>query len=56
MAERVWVCTVCGWMYDESQGVPDEGIEPGTAFEDLPEGFLCPECSAGKEAFEPMEV
>ncbi len=56
VAERVWVCTVCGWMYDESQGVPDEGIAPGTPFEDLPEDFLCPECSAGKEAFEAMEV
>ncbi len=52
MAQRSWMCTVCGWMYDEAQGVPELGIEPGTPFEDLPEDFLCPECGAGKEAFE----
>ena len=41
----------CGWVYDESEGVPDLGIEPGTAFEDLPDDFECPLCSVGKDMF-----
>lgn len=47
-----YVCTVCGWVYDEQAGLPDEGIAPGTAFEDLPDDFVCPLCGAGKDAFE----
>jgi rubredoxin len=46
-----YVCTVCGWVYDPEIGVPDNGIEPGTAFADLPDGFVCPLCGAGKDAF-----
>ncbi|MFP4147454.1 MAG: rubredoxin [Halorhodospira sp.] len=56
MAERIWVCTVCGWMYDEGQGLPEQGVEPGTPFEELPADFLCPECGADREAFELMAV
>ena len=48
----VWVCTVCGWEYDEEAGLPDEGIEPGTKFADLPDDFECPVCGAGKDDFE----
>lgn len=44
-------CDVCGWIYDEEKGAPDLGIAPGTKFEDLPEDFLCPLCSVGKEFF-----
>lgn len=44
-------CTVCGWVYDEEIGVPEEGIAPGTKFEDLPEDFVCPLCGVGKEDF-----
>ena len=44
-------CTVCGWIYDEELGVPEEGIEPGPKFEDLPEDFACPLCGVGKEEF-----
>ncbi|MFZ5975145.1 MAG: rubredoxin [Bacillota bacterium] len=47
-----YVCTVCGWVYDEQAGLPDEGIAPGTAFEDLPDDFVCPLCGADKDAFE----
>ena len=46
-----YVCDVCGWVYDEEEGAPDMGIAPGTKFEDLPEDFLCPLCSVGKELF-----
>ncbi len=45
-------CGVCGWEYDPAAGDVDNGIAPGTAFEDLPEGFVCPVCGAGKEVFE----
>lgn len=37
-----YVCDVCGWVYDEELGVPDDGIAPGTKFEDLPDDFACP--------------
>ncbi|MGI5907471.1 MAG: rubredoxin [Christensenellales bacterium] len=47
-----YVCTVCGWVYDEAQGLPEEKIAPGTAFDDLPDDFVCPVCGVGKEDFE----
>ena len=50
-----YVCTACGYEYDPAIGDPDNGIEPGTSFEDLPEDWLCPLCSLGKDAFEPVE-
>ena len=50
-----YVCDPCGWVYDPAKGLPEEGIEPGTAFEDLPDDFECPECGAGKEDFSPEE-
>ena len=40
-----WICNICGYMYDEENGDPDNGIEPGTKFEDLPEDFVCPLCT-----------
>ena len=50
-----YVCDVCGWIYDETVGDADLGIEPGTKFEALPEDFLCPLCMVGKEQFSPIE-
>jgi len=47
-----WECLVCGYIYDPAAGDPDGGIPPGTAFEDLPEDWVCPECGAGKDMFE----
>ncbi len=55
MANRTWVCLACGWLYDESEGLPDQGIPPGTPFEDLPDDFLCPECGADKSAFDALD-
>ena len=46
-----YVCDVCGWIYDEEAGDSDLGIAPGTKFEELPEDFLCPLCSVGKDFF-----
>ena len=48
-------CKVCGWIYDEAKGDPDNGIAPGTRFEDLPAEFICPLCGAPKEEFEVEE-
>lgn len=47
-----YVCTICGWIYDEAEGLPDEGIAPGTKFADLADDFVCPVCGASKEDFE----
>ena len=43
-----YVCEVCGWVYDEAIGVPEQGIAPGTKFEDLPDDFTCPFMPDGK--------
>ena len=48
-------CTVCGYIYDPAKGDPDGGIEPGTAFENIPDDWVCPVCGAGKEDFEKVE-
>lgn len=47
-----YVCGVCGYVYDPAVGDPDNGVEPGTSFEDLPDDWTCPVCGAGKEEFE----
>lgn len=46
-----YVCTVCGWEYDEEQGAPDIGIEPGTKWDDIEE-LVCPLCGVDKDMFE----
>ncbi|MHA1372201.1 MAG: rubredoxin [Promethearchaeota archaeon] len=51
MAE-IWVCAVCGYEYNPEKGDPDNGIKPGTIFEDLPDDWVCPICGAGKDVFE----
>ena len=48
-------CTVCGYVYDPAIGDPSNGIAPGTAFEDLPDDWVCPECGVGKNMFEKMD-
>ncbi len=53
---KSWVCIICGWVYDEEAGAPDEGIAPGTRWEDIPEYWVCPDCGVGKEDFEMVEV
>lgn len=45
-------CIVCGYVYEPQLGDPDNGINPGTAFEDLPDSWVCPECGVGKDMFE----
>jgi rubredoxin len=46
-----WKCTLCDYVYDPASGDPDGGIEPGIAFEDLPDSWVCPWCGAAKESF-----
>ncbi len=47
-----YVCSLCGYVYDSAQGDPDNDIEPGTKFEDLPDDWECPVCGASKDEFE----
>ncbi len=44
-------CTVCDWVYDPAVGDPEHGVPAGTAFEDIPEDWVCPECGVGKDDF-----
>lgn len=53
---KVWQCILCGFMYEEAVGIPEEGIPAGTRWEDVPEDWICPECSATKQDFEMIEV
>jgi len=48
-------CIVCGFVYDPEEGDPDSGIPPGTAFEDIPETWICPVCGVRKADFEPVD-
>ena len=48
-------CTVCGYIYDPEQGDPDGGIKPGTAFEAIPDDWICPVCGASKDMFKKIE-
>lgn len=53
---KKWQCIVCGWIYDEAKGDPEEGIEPGTRWEDVPQDWVCPDCGVGKQDFEMLEI
>ena len=50
-----YICNVCNWEYDEELGDPENGIAPGTKFEDIPENFVCPVCYVGKEEFSKID-
>lgn len=49
-----YICEVCGYVYDEDAGIPEENIAVGTKFEDLPADFVCPECGVDKNMFSPQ--
>ena len=53
---RTYMCLICGFIYDEAAGLPEEGIPPGTRWEAVPVNWVCPECGARKEDFELVEV
>lgn len=53
---KKYMCLLCGLIYDEEKGWPDDGIAPGTRWEDVPINWRCPDCDATKEDFEMMEI
>lgn len=53
---KKWQCQVCGFIYDEAEGLPDEGFAPGTLWEDIPEDWCCPDCGSAKSEFAMAEV
>ena len=55
-AMKTYMCVVCGFVYEEEKGWPQEGIPPGTRWEDVPENWKCPECGAAKSDFEMVEI
>ena len=52
---KKYMCLICGWIYDEEVGSPEDGIPPGTRWEDVPPNWTCPECGARKDDFEMVE-
>ncbi|GAG49848.1 unnamed protein product [marine sediment metagenome] len=53
---NIWECEVCGFIYSQSEGLPEEGIKPGTAWDDIPDDWCCPECGVAKEDFTMRKV
>jgi rubredoxin len=53
---KKYMCVICGFIYDEAAGRPEDGIAPGTAWEDVPDTWCCPDCGASKDDFEMLEV
>lgn len=52
---KKYKCDACDYVYDPVTGDPESGIAPGTAFEDIPEDWTCPECGVGKDDFSPLD-
>lgn len=53
---RTFMCVVCGFLYNEAEGWPEDGIVPGTRWEDVPETWTCPDCGVTKADFEMVEI
>lgn len=53
---KEWICIICGFIYEEELGLPQEGIKPGTAWEDIPDDWVCPDCGVSKAEFEMVEL
>jgi len=53
---KKYICVICGFIYDEAQGWPEDNIPPGTRWSDVPDTWYCPDCGATKEDFEMMEL
>jgi rubredoxin len=56
MEMKKWQCFFCGFTYDENLGLPEEGILPGTLWDEIPETWICPECGAAKQDFAMIEA
>ncbi len=55
-SSRVWECSICGFVYDEARGLPEEGIAPGTAWDEIPDDWCCPDCGTSKAQFVMVEI
>ena len=53
---KMYICLICGLIYNEEKGWPKYGIAPGTCWEDVPSTWVCPECGASKSDFEMIEI
>ena len=53
---KTYECRICGWVYDEAKGCPEEGIPPGTRWQDVPDDWCCPACGASKDEFDMVAV
>jgi len=56
MSLKKYMCVVCGWIYDEKSGAPTEGLAPGTRWVDVPQDWVCPDCGAGRDDFDMIEI
>lgn len=56
MAFKEYMCILCGLIYKEAEGWPEDGIVPGTRWDDVPDDWVCPECGAAKSDFEMIEI
>jgi rubredoxin len=53
---KTWQCGTCGFVYDEAEGLPDEGLAPGTRWADIADGWACPDCGMSKDQFDMAEI
>jgi rubredoxin len=53
---KAYMCVICGFVYEEAKGHPESGVAPGTKWDDIPLNWRCPDCGAGKEDFEMIEI
>jgi rubredoxin len=53
---KTYQCGTCGFVYDEAEGLPEEGFPPGTRWADIPNDWVCPDCSMSKAQFEMVEL
>ncbi|HTI16885.1 MAG TPA: rubredoxin [Trinickia sp.] len=53
---KVWQCVICNFIYEEANGIPEDGIAPGTRWEDVPADWACPECGVSKAEFEMVQI
>ncbi len=53
---KKYICVICGYIYDEAAGWPEDGILPGTRWEDVPINWTCPDCGARKEDFDMVQI
>jgi len=56
MELKKYMCVVCGWIYDEKLGAPQDGLPAGTQWADVPDDWVCPDCGAGREDFDMIEL